>query len=127
MDFTKQSAEQIYNLHRAIGDAGKFNTLYAPTKALVRLDGVFKPSIVQALEGKEDLLPKEAKPGRIVFVRSRSEKRDYVCVKAVQGWVAFEKFYVGKKRVMGALQFKNGFLSKNLEEPEKYFVRCPNS
>lgn len=50
-----------------------------------------------------------------------------MCIKAREGWVAFEEVNVDNKKAISALDFWNGYFSKNCDREEKYFVAKTSS
>jgi len=104
--WTSMSKDQVYNLWRAVGDLTKLRTVYQETGHPVMIATVLSP---RELEGAD--LDPHSEPGTLTFIR-RGKKRRYVCVKCREGWVAVSDIYYHNKKVMGPMDFYNGWLSK---------------
>lgn len=88
------------------------------TNELVRVDDMDNPSGLLKFQ-LDSTFGSECLPGRTVCVRGK--KGRFVCIKCKSGWVNFNKFWVGHRKIMTARDFFNGFISKYQGEKELYF------
>lgn len=117
MDFKSQSAAEIYNRFRALGDLGKLSAVWEATNIRVRFADLVNPENTSRLD--VSLRYPSAEPGETVLVRTSKSSR-FICIKAkCGGWVAFEKFYYGKKKAMRTKEFYSGFMNRQQRQVER--------
>jgi len=100
------SEVEVYNLWRAVGDMMKLTTSYSMTGHQVRIATVLPPRVLAGAS-----FPPSSPPGSLLFIR-RSKREKFLCVKCRTGWVAVSDLFYHNKKVMSAIDFYNGLLSK---------------
>jgi len=109
IDFNTQSGEEVYNLWRGVGDLMKLRTSWKSTNTTTRFGVVLPPSVLADL-GLDQAYP-QAVPGQAVYLKP-TKKRNYLCIKCREGWVAVHDIFYGTKKVMQPRDFYNGFLGR---------------
>ncbi|XP_059092285.1 methionyl-tRNA formyltransferase, mitochondrial-like [Tigriopus californicus] len=116
-----KTAQEIFNQYRALHDMSKLWSYWAESGHIVRFSSIIHPDIIRDLNC-EQVCP-EALPGRTIHIKCYRTKDHFVCIKAKKGWVAFQEFYYDKRKVMKAVDFFNGFISKHENQRGLYFTR----
>ena len=133
IDWNCSTSRDVYNKSRALSGSGKLYSTWKDTDVKVMFSDCIKPDIVDALHIKlEDEI--DVKPGRVVYVKTRQknstddppsnknmETKRYLCVKCKSGWIAFANFYYGSHKIISALEYFNGYISRHRTRPQ-YFV-----
>jgi len=109
IDFNTQSDVEVYNLWRGVGDLMKLRTSWKSTNTTTRFGVVLPPSVLADL-GLDQAYP-QAVPGQAVYLKP-TKKRNYLCIKCREGWVAVHDIFYGTKKVMQPRDFYNGFLGR---------------
>lgn len=115
-----KTAQEIFNQHRALHDLSKLWSNWAESGHIVRFSNIIHPDIIRDLNC-EQICP-EAQPGRVIHVKCYKTKAHFICIKAREGWVSFEEFYYDKRKMMTAVDFFNGFISRRELQKELYFI-----
>lgn len=113
------SSWDVYNQYRALAGLSKLYSVWQDTGRTVRFANIVHPHVVRELataENDDD----DVLPGRTVSIKANGQR--YIAIKCNKGWVSFEQFYYGSRKVMSASDFFNGFMSKFRQRP-LYFVR----
>ena len=131
IDWASSTSRDVYNQYRALSESGKLYSVWKDTDVKVMLVNCIRPEIVDRLDItlENDNSPT---PGRVRFVKIQSQKLEpnlkssnkmerFICIKCKSGWIAFTHLYYGPNKLMSALDYYNGYISKNRTRPQ-YFV-----
>ena len=120
IDWTAQTATEIYNRSRALEAFGALITSWVDLDLKVFLKSAIHPKIGETFK-LDECFP-SAEPGRTVFVtkQDKSGKKNqlrFIFTKASRGWVAFHSYQMSGKGYKLPVDFHNGFMAKF--EPKK--------
>lgn len=115
--WTEKSAEDVYNQSRALADMGKLYSFWKDT--IVRFEKPLQPSSLENL-CLDDKYPNYS-PGQVISVKQG--KTRLVCIKCLQGWISFERFFYDKRKVMTASDFYSGFMSNNKSQQHIFTIK----
>lgn len=127
VDWKALSARQVYNRWRGLSGLSKLHSTWQDTGETILFDGGVNPSVISALKieingGKNCnasmLQEQDFSPGRVVYVK-RGKNR-FLCIKCAEGWVGFNRLYVGTRKVMTPVDFFNGYISR-FRHKQQYF------
>lgn len=128
IDWEGNTAKQVYDQYRALGQLSKLHSVWEDTGVTVRFSGGLNPehtterldlgrraAALHNLQGPRDLDDDATPPGTAVYakkVKGRTD-RNLLCIRCRRGWMSFEDIFYGPGKVMSPMDFFNGYMTSS--------------
>ena len=124
IDWNSSSSRDVYNQSRALSGTGKLYSTWEKTGVTVMFENCLNPDIVDSfiyILDEMDYRPGEVKYHKTKLkdsnrVQEQSKFQRFICIKCKTGWAVFQNFYYGTNKKLSAVDFFNGYISKNRTE-----------
>ena len=127
IDWNSSSSRDVYNQSRALSGSGKLYSTWEKTGVNVMFENCLKPDIVDSFIYKLNEI--DYRPGEVKYhktklkdstrLQEQSKFQRFICIKCKTGWAVFQNFYYGTNKKLSAVDFFNGYISK--QKTEKHF------
>ena len=121
LKWEEKTAQEIYNQFRALSDTSKLYSYWKNTSTIVRFEDALSPRTIKSEITNFSVEDEDSVPGQVIPKMTKKHGK-LICIKCVEGWITFRKFYYGQRGVMNSADFYNGFLKTQRKMDNSRFV-----